>query len=286
MNSNALDFTKMQSLGNDFVMINGVKKDIRMTADFAKRIADRHYGIGCDQIIIAKPSERPDAFRMLVFNSDGSEVGQCGNGARCFAVFLRDQGLMRGSSIAVETITTNMEISIHSNQTVTASMGFPQFHPTEIPISMDSEELKYAIVIEGREIEFAAVSIGNPHCVIDVVNCEQTEFEWLGPRVQAHSAFPEQVNVGFRQIIAPNEINLRVFERGGGDTLGCGSGACAAVLCGVREGILDRQVVVNMPGGSVTVEWPSEQDPVRLTGSVETVFQGQIELSGDSGVTL
>ncbi len=281
MSNNTLIFTKMQSLGNDFVMLNGVQEHIRMTADFAKRIADRHYGIGCDQIIIAAPSEQPDAFKMLVFNSDGSEVGQCGNGARCFAVFLRDQGLSQGSDIAVETITTNMEIMINSDQTVTASMGLPQFHPKKIPLCADSERLKYAITIEDLEIEFAALSIGNPHCVINMLDYEQADVDWLGPRMQTHPIFPEQANVGFKQLISRDEINLRVFERGGSETLGCGSGACAAVLCGVREGTLDRQVVVNMPGGSVTVEWPSDRDSVRLTGAVETVFQGQIELPND-----
>ncbi|MCY4226218.1 MAG: diaminopimelate epimerase [Gammaproteobacteria bacterium] len=281
MNNNALAFTKMQSLGNDFVLIDGVRQHIRMSANFATRIADRHYGIGCDQIIIAEPGKQPNIFKMAVFNADGSEVGQCGNGVRCFARFLQDQGLSLESSIAVQTITTNMDITINSDQTITASMGLPEFHPKKIPLSADAERPEYALLVEGREIEFAAVSIGNPHCVINVPDCRQANVEWLGPRIESHAIFPEKANVGFRQVISRNEVNLRVFERGVGETLGCGSGACAAVVCGIRDGILDRQVTVHLLGGSITVDWMSELDPVRLTGAVEKVFRGQIEVPDD-----
>ncbi len=281
MGNKALAFTKMQSLGNDFVLINGVQQHIRMSEKFARRIADRHYGIGCDQIIVAEPGRQPRTFKMAVFNADGSEVGQCGNGVRCFAVFLREQGLFQGSSISVETITTSMDITINSNQTVSASMGLPEFHPKKIPFCIDAERLKYALLIEGREIEFAAMSIGNPHCVVNVPDCKQANVGWLGPRMEIHPAFPERMNVGFRQIISRTEINLRVHERGVGETLGCGSGACAAVACGIRDNTLARQVTVNLPGGSVIVDWVSDRDPVRLTGAVETVFQGQIGLPDD-----
>ncbi|MYB34078.1 MAG: diaminopimelate epimerase [Gammaproteobacteria bacterium] len=281
MNNNVLAFTKMQSLGNDFVLIDGVRQHIRMSANFARRIADRHYGIGCDQIIIAEPGKQPNTFKMAVFNADGSEVGQCGNGVRCFARFLQDQGLSHESIIAVETITTNMDITMNPDQTVTASMGLPEFDPKRIPLSVDAERREYTILVEGREVEFAAVSIGNPHCVINVPDYRQANVEWLGPRIESHPVFPERVNVGFRQIVSRNEVNLRVFERGVGETLGCGSGACAAVACGIREGILGRQVTVNLPGGSITVDWASERNPVRLTGAVETVFRGQIDLPDD-----
>ena len=285
MNNNALAFTKMQSLGNDFVLIDGVRQHIRMSANFARRIADRHYGVGCDQVIIAEPGKRLDTFKMAVFNADGSEVGQCGNGVRCFARFLQDRGLSLESSIAVETITTNMEITMNSDQTVTASMGLPEFHPKKIPLSVDAERREYTLLIESQKIGFAAVSIGNPHCVINVPDCRQVDVERLGSRIESHPIFPEKANVGFRQIISRNEVNLRVFERGAGETLGCGSGACAAVACGIRDGILDRQVTVNLPGGSITVDWTSELNPVRLTGAVETVFRGQIGLPYDIGCT-
>lgn len=281
MNNNALAFTKMQSLGNDFVLIDGVRQHIRMSANFARKIADRHYGIGCDQIIIAESGKQPGTFKMAVFNADGSEVGQCGNGVRCFARFLQDQGLSLEPSIAVETITTNMDVLMNSDQTVTANMGLPEFHPKKIPLSIDAERLEYTLLVESREIEFAAVSIGNPHCVINVSDCRQANVEWLGSRIENHPIFPEKVNVGFRQIVSRNEISLRVFERGVGETLGCGSGACAAVACGIRDGTLDRQVTVSLPGGSIVVDWTSEQNPVQLTGAVETVFRGQIGLPYD-----
>lgn len=275
MGKGCLSFTKMQSLGNDFVLIDGVREHIRMSANFAMKICDRHYGIGCDQIIIAEPGQEIDAFKMRVFNADGSEVGQCGNGARCFAIFLRDQGLCQDKHIKVETTTTLIELTINQDETVSADMGQPEFAPSKIPLDVDMEQLKYAVAIDHRDIAFSAVSFGNPHCVIEVDNIKEAHVAKWGSILERHPIFPEKANVGFRQVVAPDQINLRVFERGVGETLGCGSGACAAVACGIRDGMLDRQVRVNLPGGSTTVSWMSNHESVRLSGSVETVFHGR-----------
>ena len=266
----------MQSLGNDFVLINGVQEHIRMSANFAMRISDRHYGIGCDQVIIAEPGHEMDTFKMRIFNADGSEVGQCGNGVRCFAVFLRDQNLCQRSFVKVETITVSMAVEINQDATVSAHMGLPEFNPSSIPLDADSEQMKYSLAIDQQEIEFSAVSMGNPHCVIDVLNSAEAEVERLGPIFENHAIFPEKANVGFREIVSRDQINLRVFERGVGETLGCGSGACAAVVCGIRDGRLDRQVTVHLPGGSAAVDWMPDEESVRLTGAVETVFHGQL----------
>ncbi|MYJ51198.1 MAG: diaminopimelate epimerase [Gammaproteobacteria bacterium] len=278
MTDKRLAFTKMQSLGNDFVMIDGVRKHIRLSRNIASRISDRHYGIGCDQIIMAERGRGSDEFLMRVFNADGSEVGQCGNGARCFAVFLKDQGLCRNGRVKVETITTRLELEINEDESVSASMGVPEFRPSKIPLLADREQLQYTVSIDHREIGFSAVSVGNPHCVLFVPNCATADVAGLGPTLENHPIFPERTNVGFAQTVSRKEINLRVFERGVGETQGCGSGACAAVATGVRTGILDREVVVNLPGGRAVVDWMSEEAPIRLTGGVETVFHGEFKL--------
>jgi len=271
-------FTKMQSLGNDFVMLNGVSHKIEMSAAVAKKIADRHFGIGCDQILIAEPAATHSGFRLRIFNSDGSEAGQCGNGARCFARYLRDQGLTVESIISVKTATRSMILKINDDETVSVEMGEPVFEPKAIPFIADEESILYPLETDAGMFEISAVSVGNPHAVQRVEDVKTTDVENLGQIIQSHGRFPERVNAGFMQIISRREIRLRVYERGAGETLGCGSGACAAVVSGIRMGVLDSEVVVSLPGGEATVRWSAPHEPVYLTGSALKVFEGIIDI--------
>lgn len=265
-------------MGNDFVMLNGVVENIRITGDIARFVADRHFGIGCDQIIVAEKSQTGNRFRMRVFNSDGSEPGQCGNGARCFAQFLHDQDLTGDTTIHIETRTTEMALEIHDDGTVTAQMEQPDFAPEQIPLLMPEAALSYRVSTMAGEIEFSALSMGNPHCVIAVDDVEFADVAGLGPLMECHQAFPERVNVGFSQTVSPDQIKLRVYERGAGETLGCGSGASAAVVAGIRNGELQSDVTVTLPGGSVQVSWEGGRTPVFLRGSVHHVFDGNIRI--------
>ncbi len=274
-------FTKMQSLGNDFVILNGVTEDIRITPNIAKFIADRHFGIGCDQIMIVEDlPNNPDnkAYRLRIFNSDGSEVGQCGNGARCFAGYLRDQGLIKGNAVSVETFNTQLDLNLNDDGTVTVGMGLPIIDPVEIPLAVGSQNLTYALEFQGRIIEFSALSMGNPHCVLDVDDVETADVEHIGPALECHPIFPQKANIGFAHYYSRSALNLRVFERGVGETLGCGSGACAAAVAGIRRKILDRRVQVHLPGGSVEVFWPEDDSQVYLSGEIHRVFDGSIEV--------
>ena len=272
------NFTKMQSLGNDFVMLNGIAEDIRINEGIARFIADRNFGIGCDQIIVAERGSSGVGFRMRIFNSDGSEVGQCGNGARCFAQFLHDQNLTSEKVIRVETLTTEMELQLNDDQTVTAKLSKPVFEAEKIPLALADSEGKYQIETSMGEVEFNAVSMGNPHCVIAVDDVDTAEVDILGPIVETHAAFPERINVGFSEFVSPREIKLRVHERGAGETLGCGSGACAAVVAGIENGELQSSVDVTLPGGRIHVLWEGVDSPVLLRGSTHRVFQSEIDI--------
>ena len=273
-----MNFTKMHSMGNDFVMLNGVAENTRITSNIARFIADRHFGIGCDQIIVAEKSQPGNRFRMRIFNSDGNEPGQCGNGARCFAQFLRDQDLTGDVTIHIETSTTEMVLGINDDGTVTAQMEQPDFAPEQIPLLMPEAALSYRVNTAEGEIEFSALSMGNPHCVIAVDDVDFADVAGLGPLMECHQAFPERVNVGFSQTVSPTQIKLRVYERGAGETLGCGSGASAAVVAGIRNGELQSDVTVTLPGGSVQVSWKGGRTPVFLRGSVHHVFDGNIRI--------
>ncbi len=271
-----MNFTKMYSMGNDFVMLNGVAENIRITPDIARFIADRHFGIGCDQIIVAEKAQSGNHFRMRIFNSDGSEPGQCGNGARCFAWFLRGQGLTADTVIRVETSATEIALEIHDDGTVTARLEPPDFAPEQIPLLEPAAALRYRVNTAAGEVEFSALSVGNPHCVIAVDNVDSADVARLGALMEGHPAFPARVNVGFSQIVSADQIKLRVYERGVGETLGCGSGASAAVVAGIRNGQLQHDVTVTLPGGSVQVGWRGEGAPVFLRGSVHEVFAGNV----------
>ena len=275
-------FTKMQSLGNDFVVFNGVAERILMTQQIARRIADRHVGIGCDQILIV---EAPDGhnvdnngYQFRIFNSDGSEVGQCGNGARCLGQYLHDQGLSSETTIEARTKTTALQLHLNPDGSVTVAMGIAEFAPEKIPLAVPEQALNYHVATEFGDVVFSALSVGNPHCIIQVDNIKNADVHAIGAVLENHSLFPQRANIGFCQIISRQQIKLRVYERGAGETLGCGSGACAAVVSGIRNGLLDSRVEVILPGGSTRVDWLGAEHQVYLTGAVHTVYQGSIEI--------
>ncbi len=279
-----LKFTKMQSLGNDFVMLNGVNESIEMTEQIARHIAHRRFGIGCDQILVAESGQKngndggKSGYRLRIFNSDGSEVGQCGNGARCFARYLHDQGLTRDQRINIRTKTTKMQLHLKPDGSVTVDMGVPEFAPAKIPLAVTEPASRYQANTGCGDIEFYAVGLGNPHCVIQVSRVDTADVQIIGSAMENNPLFPERINVGFRQIISRQKIKLRVYERGAGETLGCGSGACAAVATGIRDGLLDSEVEVVLPGGSARVSWQGGASPIFLNGPVHKVYQGILEV--------
>ena len=279
----ALKFTKMHALGNDFVVFDAITQEVEITAERAKRIADRNTGIGCDQILIVEPPSNPDVdFKYRIFNQDGSEVSQCGNGARCFAKYVRDRRLTTKKVISVETDAGILELRADSNQNYSVAMGVPNFTASDIPYAgaeADKELLSTnSLNSESTAQEFFTLSIGNPHAVLLVNSVDTAEVEKLGKLFQSHPHFPESVNVGFMQIVSRSEIKLRVYERGSGETLACGSGACAAVIAGINNNLLDSSVTVNLPLGRLTIEWSGRGQQVILSGPATTVFHGQIRL--------
>ncbi|MGU9956621.1 MAG: diaminopimelate epimerase [Arenicellales bacterium WSBS_2016_MAG_OTU3] len=277
-----LEFTKMQSVGNDFIVIDGINQLFEPSADLARKLADRHTGIGCDQILLAqlpakKACKDSPEFKFRIFNADGGEVAQCGNGARCFARFLRDKKLTRKNSISVETANGQMTL-LDSGDEVKVEIAVPEFTPEKIPFQANAQQDKYAISVGGASIQIAALAVGNPHAVQRVANVDSAEIETLGPLIEQHPRFPERVNAGFMQVVNKQHIKLRVHERGVGETLACGSGATAAAVTGILWGLLDEHVIVSLPGGKVSVSWAGLGQPAFLSGPAETVFEGQIDL--------
>ena len=274
-----LHFTKMHGAGNDFVVIDLISQDYKLCPQDVRRLADRHLGIGCDQVLTVEAPHNPQVdFRYRIYNADGNEVQQCGNGARCFALFVRDKKLTRKRIITVETAAGIIELRAHQNQQVEVDMGAPALEPNEIPFLAAVRQQSYALVIGGTELEIGAVSMGNPHAVIRVASIDHCEIDRLGPIIESHSEFPQQVNVSFMQIVATNEINLRVYERGVGETLACGTGACAAVVYGILRGWLSDSVTVALSGGKLSVSWAGEGQPVVMTGPAAVVFDGTIRI--------
>ncbi len=275
-----LEFTKMQSLGNDFVVIDAVRQAIALTPDQARHLADRHHGIGCDQILVVEPSGGPEFdFRYRIYNADGGEVEQCGNGARCFARFVRDKGLTEKTEISVVTSGGPMHLSVEPDQSVNVDMGVPVFEPTKIPFDAPVRQTTYLLAVDGREIESSALAIGNPHAVQVVEDVDSAPVAEQGPLIESHPRFPRRVNAGFMQIVDRGRIRLRVYERGAGETLACGSGACAAAVAGIQRGNLDNRVLVQVQGGVLSVCWQGEGHPVWMGGPADTVFEGRITLS-------
>lgn len=272
-----VNFTKMQSLGNDFVVLDGVTKKINLTPSVAGQLADRRFGVGCDQILLAEPSAQAD-FGLRIFNQDGSEAEQCGNGARCFARFLQHQNLTAKDKITVQTINRLMTLNLLDNGDVCVNMNVPDFVPEQIPFIAEQESDLYALKLDSAVIQISALSIGNPHAVTRVDDVDTAAVLTLGALIERHPRFPHKANAGFMQIVDRNVIRLRVYERGVGETLGCGSGACAAVVAGIRLGLLAPSVAVHLPGGTARVSWQGAGQPVYLSGSAYNVFAGVIEV--------
>ena len=270
-----LKFTKMHGLGNDFVVLDGINQSLALDPTQIRHLADRHFGIGCDQVLLVEASDWAEAdFRYRIFNADGGEVEQCGNGARCFARFVRDRGLTDQDDIRVITAAGLIHLHLQPDGQVVVDMGQPRLEPADIPFFATERAAHYAIAADGLKLEIGAVSMGNPHAVLRV---DQAPVAHLGPLLERHGCFPQRVNVGFMQIITPSHIRLRVFERGTGETLACGSGACAAVVVGRMWGLLWPTVRVELPGGELTVHWAGEGESVNLIGPATTVFEGWIE---------
>lgn len=275
-----LGFTKMQALGNDFVVFDGVRQRIELDPGQLRRIADRHFGIGCDQILVVEPAKRTGVdFGYRIFNADGGEVGQCGNGARCFVHFVRDQGLTDKREIVVETRSGIIRPRLEDDGRVTVDMGRPRFEPREIPFMADSRQDLYDLTVGEEVVPVRVLSMGNPHVVQVVADIEEAPVATQGPLIESHVRFPQRVNAGYMEIVDARHVKVRVYERGVGETLACGSGACAAVVAGRLAGVLNERVEVRLRGGTLRVNWEGEGRPVYMTGAADTVFEGRIDTS-------
>ena len=274
-----IKFTKMQGIGNDFVVIDGFSQSIELNAEQIRHLADRHFGVGCDQLLLVEKSTNINAdFRYRIFNADGGEVEQCGNGARCFVKFVHEKNLTDKTQICVETANGLIYPKLEDNGLVTVNMGAPRFEPAQIPFIADQSALTYSLNFNNIQVEISTVSMGNPHAVQIVENVDNAPLQTQGPLIENHPQFPQRVNAGFMQIINPHEIKLRVFERGAGETLACGTGACAASVAGIRLAKLQSPVKVVMRGGELNIIWDGENSPVMMTGPAVTVFEGSIEI--------
>ncbi|MGQ0658810.1 MAG: diaminopimelate epimerase [Chromatiales bacterium] len=274
-----LSFIKMHGLGNDFVLVNGFSNRVTLTDDQVRRLADRHSGVGCDQVLVVEPPQRGEAdVRYRIYNADGGEVEHCGNGVRCVARYLRDEGLVDKDEILVETSKGLARVYIEKDGLVRVNMGAPRLEPADIPMVAANRANLYDVKVAGGRVSVGVVSVGNPHAVLQVDNVDRAPVSTLGPMIERHSLFPEGVNVGFMQVVKPSYIRLRVFERGTGETLACGTGACAAVVIGRLHGRLASQVEVELPGGLLRVNWEGEGEPVWMIGPAARVFVGHIQL--------
>ena len=274
-------FAKMHGQGNDFVVLDGVRQPVAMTAALARRLADRHFGVGCDQVLLVEPARAPENdFRYRIWNADGGEVEQCGNGARCFARFVRDEGLTAKDEIRVETAGGVIVPRLEAAGQVTVDMGAPRFDPAAIPFRASAEALSYTLRVGGEPVEVDVLSMGNPHAVQVVEDVDAAPVPTQGPLIENHPDFPQRVNAGYMQVLSPTHVKLRVWERGAGETLACGTGACAAVVAGIRRGLLERRVRVTTRGGDLWIEWPQRDGDaaVMMTGDAVRVFDGEIEI--------
>ncbi len=271
-----IQFTKMHGLGNDFVVINNLSSPLSFSTQQIQFIADRHLGIGCDQILILESPQLSDHdFFYRIFNSDGSEVAQCGNGARCIGRYIKDHQLISNNEIVLKTLLGKLVINVKDDDLISVNMGKPIFDPEKIPVNFDKQQNSYQFIINEQVIDAVILSIGNPHCVICVNDIATTPVKELGQIISTHELFPLQVNVGFMQILNRQEIKLRVFERGAGETKACGSGACAAVVAGIKLNLLDKNVTTHLLGGDLNIAW---HDNIMMSGPAVTVFQGEINL--------
>ena len=293
MTNMLLNFTKMQGAGNDFVVVDGYSATISLTAAQIKKIANRNFGVGCDQLLIVEKTTLPNVdFKYRIFNADGGEVEQCGNGARCFVRFLRAKGLTQKNEIVVETASGLITLTLRDDNQVAVNMGAPIFEPKDIPFIAEARAKTYALEANtvaasgailksagaGDALMISALSMGNPHAVTIVDDVEIANVCELGPLIEAHERFPQRVNAGFMQVVNAHEIKLRVYERGAGETLACGTGACAAAVAGIQLGLLATPVLVHARGGDLQIAWAGENMPVMMTGDAEIVFEGSIEI--------
>jgi diaminopimelate epimerase len=277
-----LKFTKMQGLGNDFVVLDGITQRVDLSAAQLQRLADRHFGVGCDQILVVEKADHDDVdFRYRIFNADGGEVEQCGNGARCFVQFVRNRGLTAKRVIRVETRGGIIEPRVEDDGQVTVDMGILRFASGEIPFVGGGSAIVQPLEVDGASVSVSVVSMGNPHAVQVVDNVDDAPVLTQGPRIERHPRFPNGVNAGYMQVVDRANIRLRVWERGAGETLACGTGACAAVVTGIRLGLLDSPVRVATRGGALTIAWHGGQSPVFMTGPAATVFEGEWQVADD-----
>ncbi|WP_290651906.1 diaminopimelate epimerase [Aquisalimonas sp.] len=277
-----LRFTKMHGLGNDFVVIDAIRQSVSLSPNAIRFLADRRHGVGCDQVLLAAPATQPGMdFRYRIFNADGREVEQCGNGVRCLARFLLDEGLTTRDQLTIETLGGPTEVSMEPDRRVTVNMGPPRLDPLVIPFRAAHRATTYPLTVEGETLIIAAVSIGNPHAVLLVEDVDAAPVARLGPAIETHADFPAHVNAGFLQIVNRGHVRLRVHERGAGETLACGTGACAAAVAGRLQGLLDETVAVDLPGGRLEIQWPGEGEAVWMTGPATSVFRGDLALPRD-----
>jgi diaminopimelate epimerase len=273
-----LRFTKMHGQGNDFVVLDGVRQAVKLTREQVRAIADRHFGVGCDQVLVVeKPHASGNDFRYRIWNADGGEVEQCGNGARCFARFVRDAGLTTKGEIRVETASGVIVPRVEDSGQVTVDMGAPRFEPREVPFDVPARLPTYRLHVGDYSVDVSVLSMGNPHAVQVVTDVERAPVTSQGPLIEHHPAFPRRVNAGYMQVVARDHIRLRVWERGAGETLACGTGACAAVVAGIQRGLLDSEVRVTTRGGDLAIRWLGEGRPVMMTGDAVRVFDGEID---------
>ncbi|AGZ33030.1 diaminopimelate epimerase [Pseudomonas sp. SWI6] len=274
-----LRFTKMHGLGNDFMVLDLVSQHAHIQPKHAKQWGDRHTGIGFDQLLIVEAPNNPEVdFRYRIFNADGSEVEQCGNGARCFARFVLDKRLTAKKRIRVETKGGIIELDVQNDGQVCVDMGPPRFIPAEIPFIAEQQALSYSLEVDGRDYSIAALSMGNPHAVLRVDDVQTAPVHELGPKIENHPRFPQRVNAGFLQVIDRHRANLRVWERGAGETQACGTGACAAAVAAISQGWMDSPVTLDLPGGRLNIEWAGPGKPVLMTGPAVRVYEGQVRL--------
>jgi diaminopimelate epimerase len=274
-----LEFTKMHGLGNDFMVIDAIHQAVRLTPAQVRTLADRHFGVGFDQLLLVEPATGAGIdFRYRIYNADGGEVAQCGNGARCFMQFVHERGLTDQSRVRVETLHGILELLRQPGGQITVNMGIPEFEPVAIPFTAPGRAMRYTLEVDGQTLEIGVVALGNPHAVVQVDDVARAPLADLGPRIEQHPRFPQRVNAGFLQIIDRNTVRVRVYERGAGETLACGSGACAAVVIGRLWGELAEQVRVQLNGGELVIGWSGVGSPVMMTGPATTVYQGRIEL--------
>ncbi len=274
-----IQFSKMHGLGNDFMVVDGITQKVFFSPELIRRLSDRHFGIGFDQLLLVEPPYDPEQdFHYRIFNADGSEVQQCGNGARCFARFVRLKGLTNKDRIAVSTMSGRIVLQVEQDGQITVNMGVPEFEPGKVPFRAQKAEKTYLLRVAEQTVMCGVVSMGNPHCVLNVESVKTAPVETLGPLLESFDRFPERVNVGFMEVVSAGEIRLRVFERGAGETMACGTGACAAAVIGMHQGKLRERVKVQLPGGTLQIAWQGPGTPVFMTGPAEHVFDGELEL--------